>query len=282
MLDAQTLAARISADTCLLFTGREGRDGDHGRWFQLQPTGYPPSQTFTLRTTVGWRSLDVRFRPGNFAGDLLAAMGCADEANRAAFQAVLDSCTQDGAGVEFQVNGELLNYHDLSAWGEHWRTMTLVIRRGMLAINDGNPDEDGRLIHLWTLRGVSAVLALLPIEHDIEDDILPDSEGLPEGTVVRVEMNRYERDRRNRAAALAIHGYRCKVCNLRMDERYGEAAAGLVEVHHVTPVSNLGPDYIIDPRNDLVPLCPNCHSVVHRRIPPFSIDEVRAMLRPPI
>lgn len=63
-----------------------------------------------------------------------------------------------------------------------------------------------------------------------------------------------------------------------MGERYGSAAAGLIEVHHVTPVSQLGEDYIIDPRTDLMPLCPNCHSVAHRRNPPFSIDDLREML----
>ena len=65
----------------------------------------------------------------------------------------------------------------------------------------------------------------------------------------------------NRAAALAIHGYLCKACDLDMGLRYGPAAAGLIEVHHVTPVSASGPGYIIDPKSDLVPLCPNCHFV---------------------
>jgi 5-methylcytosine-specific restriction protein A len=102
--------------------------------------------------------------------------------------------------------------------------------------------------------------------------------GLPEGAKTRIEVNRYERDRRNRAAALAIHGYCCKACKLDMGERYGSAAAGLIEVHHVTPVSQVGEDYIIDPRTDLTPLCPNCHSVAHRRNPPYSVDDLREML----
>jgi hypothetical protein len=45
----------------------------------------------------------------------------------------------------------------------------------------------------------------------------------------------YERDRRNRAAALAIHGYSCKACNSDLSSIYGTAAAGLIEVHHLTP-----------------------------------------------
>ena len=63
-----------------------------------------------------------------------------------------------------------------------------------------------------------------------------------------------------------------------MESRYGSIAAGMIEAHHVTPVSELGPDYVIDPLDDLVPLCPNCHAVAHRRNPPLSVSEVKAFL----
>jgi len=33
-----------------------------------------------------------------------------------------------------------------------------------------------------------------------------------------------------------------------------------------------------DPIRDLRPVCPNCHVVIHRREPPYSIDEVRQLL----
>lgn len=95
---------------------------------------------------------------------------------------------------------------------------------------------------------------------------------------MRVEVNRYERDRRNRAAALAIHGRSCSGCGMSFDELYGEVAAGFIEVHHVTPVSMLGEDYVIDPRTDLIPLCPNCHAVVHRMTPPMPVSELVALL----
>src|SRR5690606_9654551 len=94
-----------------------------------------------------------------------------------------------------------------------------------------------------------------------------------------VLVNRYERDRRNRAAALAIHGHVCKACDADLGVNYGSAADGLVEIHHLTPVSQLGPDYIINPITDLIPLCPNCHAVAHRRDPPYSVIELKKMIR---
>jgi len=277
--DPRSLAERISAETGLEFAGREGRDGDGTRWLELQPAGYPPGQTFTLRTLIGWRRLDVHFRPGNFAGDLMSAMGSADETGRRTFRTILDVCREAEAEIVLTINGTTYLPDDSAIWEAPWRSLGLGVRKGMLAINEGNAEEDMRQIELWTSRVAAAVLALLPLEMEDEgQEASPEVIGLPEGAKVRVEINRYERDRRNRAAALAIHGYSCKACKLDMGERYGSVAAGLIEVHHVTPVSQLGEGYIIDPRTDLAPLCPNCHSVAHRRTPPWSIDDLREML----
>lgn len=277
--DPHSLAEWVSAETGLPFTGAEGRGGDGSRWLELRPSGYPASQTFTLRTVVGWRRIDVYFRPGNFAGELMEAMGSADGTGRQTFRAVLGVCRDDGADIALSVNGVPCDPSDDALWASPWRSLDFAIRRGMLAINNGDADADMRLIALWTSRAAAAVLALLPLEVDGEEtgESAPDVVGLPEGAKTRIEVNRYERDRRNRAAALAIHGYLCQACGLDMGERYGSTAAGLIEVHHVTQVSEVGPGYILNPRKDLVPLCPNCHSVAHRRSPPFSVDELREM-----
>ena len=278
-LDPRSLAEWVSAETGLAFTGTEGRDGDGSRWLELRPAGYPASRTFTLRTVVGWRRINVHFRPGNFAGELMEAMGRADEGGRQTFRTVLGACRDTGADIALAVNGVAVDPEDGAIWSATWRSLDLAIRRGMLAINEGNADTDMRQIELWTSRAAAAVLALLPLEVEGEEtgEAAPDVVGLPEGAKARIEVNRYERDRRNRAAALAIHGYLCKACDLDMERRYGPAAAGLIEVHHVTPISEIGPGYVIDPKDDLVPLCPNCHSVAHRRSPPYSIDELRQM-----
>jgi 5-methylcytosine-specific restriction protein A len=277
--DPRSLAKRISAETGLEFSGQEGRDSDGTRWLELQPVGYPPSQTFTLRTLIGWRRLDVHFRPGNFAGDLMRAMGSADETGRRTFLVVLDVCRDADAEIALTINNAPYLPDDLAIWETDWRSFSLGVRKGMLAINEGNAEEDMRQVELWTSRVAAAVLALLPVEiEESGPEVSPEISGLPEGARIRVEVNRYERDRRNRAAALAIHGYSCRACKLDMGERYGSAAAGLIEVHHVTPVSQLGEDYIVDPRTDLAPLCPNCHAVAHHRNPPYSIDDLREML----
>jgi hypothetical protein len=100
-----------------------------------------------------------------------------------------------------------------------------------------------------------------------------------EGAKCRVTINAYERDHRARQACLAAHGTACAVCGISLRDVYGSAADGLIHVHHIRPLSEIGQEYRVDPRADLRPVCPNCHAVLHRRVPAYSIDEVRGFLR---
>lgn len=278
--DAGTVAKAISNETGLHFEGRSGRDRDNQDWIELSPAGHRPAETFTIRTTIGWRRLDIAFTLGSFAGELLSHISRPDEVGRGLFRAILDECVADQAEVDLRINGASTDFRDEGLWAAGWEHMELHIRRGMLPVNAGDAAEDERIVRLWARRMAAAMIAILPLEAADDELPEPDHEGLPEGAKKRVEVNRYERDRRNRAAALAIHGYACKACGLDMATRYGMAATGLIEVHHVTPVSVLGPDYRINPSTDLLPLCPNCHAVTHRRCPPYSVEEVAAMLAP--
>lgn len=272
-LDPHSLAELVSAEIGLEFAAKKGGDSSGGRWVELWPAEHDASQTFLLRVLVGWRRIDVVFQPGKFSAQLMKAMGSADQTGRSTFYAVLGACREQGADVVFSINGVARDPEDSAGWSIPWRSLGLEIRRGMLPLNEGDVDSDRRQIEQWTTRAAAAVAALLPLEEATAESA--EVAGLPEGAKTRIEVNRYERDRRNRAAALAIHGYACKACDLDMSTRYGAVAAGMIEVHHLTPVSEIGAGHIVNPRTDLVPLCPNCHSVAHRRSPPFSITELR-------
>jgi 5-methylcytosine-specific restriction protein A len=276
--DPRTISQAITGETGLPFEAQTGGGKGGEVWIELHPAGYLPAETFLIRSAVGWRRIDIQLEMGAHAAELLAAMEQADITGRTLFSAVLAECVSDAATVEFSINGATADIRTSDTWPGNWSRLGLAIHRGMLPLNAGDPTEDERLILRWTGRMAAAVVALLPVEDSSPADQLPDVEGLPEGAKVRVEINRYERDRRNRAAALAIHGYGCHACQLNLEELYGAAAAGLIEVHHVTPVSTLGDGYVVNPAVDLVPLCPNCHAVAHRRVPPFSVAEIASML----
>ena len=107
-------------------------------------------------------------------------------------------------------------------------------------------------------------------------DELPEPEGatFPEGAVERVLVNRYERNPRAREACIRYHGTRCTVCSLDFSERYGEIGNGFIHVHHVRPISGPGSKKRVNPRDDLVPVCPNCHAMLHRTNPPMDVQEL--------
>lgn len=97
--------------------------------------------------------------------------------------------------------------------------------------------------------------------------------------VSRVYVNRYERDPKARALCLARYGTTCQVCGKLLEQVYGPAAKDVIHVHHRTPISEIPVGAQIDPIKDLVPVCPNCHAVIHSRAEPYSPEEVREMIR---
>lgn len=98
-----------------------------------------------------------------------------------------------------------------------------------------------------------------------------------EGAVRTITVNRYERDPNARAACLEHHGYVCKACSADLTETYGEELGRrAIHVHHVVPMAAQGgKEYRLDPINDLVPLCPNCHNVIHKTEPVLTPEEFK-------
>lgn len=104
-------------------------------------------------------------------------------------------------------------------------------------------------------------------------------ESCVEGSKTLRYVTTYERNPKYRKQALAIHGLTCKGCDLDMGKRYGAYAQGLIHVHHVVPVSVYESPRSIDPSTDLVPVCPNCHAVIHRKKnQTLSVSDVRALI----
>lgn len=86
-----------------------------------------------------------------------------------------------------------------------------------------------------------------------------------EGSQKMYLINTYERNPKNRKRAIEIHGLDCIVCGFNFEKTYGDLGKDFIEVHHLTPLNKLEKATEIDPLTDLVPLCANCHRMVHRR-----------------
>lgn len=116
------------------------------------------------------------------------------------------------------------------------------------------------------------------------DEIYPDEfpkesiEELFEGIKRTVTVNSYERNSKARQLCVKHWKAICAVCSFDFEKIYGEIAKGFIHVHHLTPVSKIGKSYQVDPINDLIPVCPNCHSMLHRHEPPLSIEELKSLI----
>jgi len=102
---------------------------------------------------------------------------------------------------------------------------------------------------------------------------------LLEGGVKTVELTTYERSPEARRLCLEHYGAVCQCCGMVYEDRYGPIGMELIHVHHVVPLAAIGETYQVDPVRDLVPLCANCHHVVHARNPPHSVAAVREAIR---
>ena len=96
-----------------------------------------------------------------------------------------------------------------------------------------------------------------------------------EGAAKTVTVNQYERSAVARAKCLAHYGYKCVVCSFDFEEMYGEIGKNYIHVHHIIPISEIGKEYQLDPITDLVPVCPNCHAMIHITRPALSVKQLR-------
>lgn len=103
-----------------------------------------------------------------------------------------------------------------------------------------------------------------------------------EGAARRVAVNKYERDSAARSQCIAVHGTDCAVCGVDFGVVYGDFARGYIHVHHKTPVAEAAKrgEYELDPLRDLVPVCPNCHAMLHHHPDkPCSVEKLRTLMR---
>lgn len=99
-----------------------------------------------------------------------------------------------------------------------------------------------------------------------------------EGNRVVQQSTYYEREPKARLDCLAHHGYSCQICGINFLEFYSELGRDFIHVHHKTPLSEIGSEYEVDPINDLVPICPNCHAMIHKKVPALRVEDLHKIL----
>lgn len=244
------------------------------RIFVLTPVDLHPAESFVLTTSIGWRTLETSFTPGSYAASLLRTMGDADTAMRGQFVKHCNSCLADGNSIELLINNVRHDPIVNDQWPDNWTNYRLSIKK--------TPLDVSHIIDEFTLNQtfdqlffvLAMSLSLLPMEYSEDREELV---GYPEGALISVQVNRYERSPLNREACLRVHGTNCTVCGFDFEDTFGSLGRDYIHVHHVVPISKIGDGYVIDPTVDLMPVCPNCHAMLHRSSPPMTADQLREL-----
>lgn len=109
----------------------------------------------------------------------------------------------------------------------------------------------------------------------------------PEGAVKQVRVNKYERNPKARQECIKLYGYKCIICGFDFKKVYGEIGENFIHVHHKIPLKKFQEvygnidEYQVNPKNDLIPICPNCHEMIHklRTIGDEAIEELKKIFK---
>lgn len=157
---------------------------------------------------------------------------------------------------------ELLDFPPFDSM--HWDTQSSGIR-----IVDGVATE---LEKLWVQYSEIKKFTL-------PDEVSYDEDVYHEGALRQITVNAYERNSAARQKCIDVHGSRCKVCGFDFGDFYGKEMDGYIHVHHTTPLYEIGETYVVNPEIDLVPVCANCHAVIHKKKPPYTLEDIQSMIQ---
>jgi 5-methylcytosine-specific restriction protein A len=227
--------------------------------------------TFYLKFSRSWKTTRIEFVPGAFASQVSTFLCREVVSHKNELTNLLHNQEEQISSYALKIDHK--NHEEVANLDQDSHTLYFYvevmtpessIEHGLLN------DKEAALLDL----AASVIITLLPRptnSYSNPEEVL----GFPEGATTQVLVNKYERDPRNRAAAISAHGYLCLACGFDFKKVYGALGNDFIIVHHVVPVSQIGPDYVINPSEDLVTLCANCHAMIHREDPPLSLEQLR-------
>lgn len=110
----------------------------------------------------------------------------------------------------------------------------------------------------------------------VSNDVITDiGETFREGKSKDVTQTRYERSPEARKRCLTYYGYSCRICDFNFENHFGDVGKGFIHVHHIKQISEIGKEYEVDPIKDLIPVCPNCHAMIHSKRPALTIEKIK-------
>lgn len=140
-------------------------------------------------------------------------------------------------------------------------------------------------IHSSTTISKQEIIAIVNNSQEMESNFyataapLRKPEALSEGSIIELTLTAYERNPAARKACIEHYGTQCQVCGFDFGKVYGQLGRDFIHVHHVTALSQVRKVHAVDPIRDLVPVCPNCHAMLHiSQGSPLAVEKLREIM----
>jgi hypothetical protein len=130
---------------------------------------------------------------------------------------------------------------------------------------------------IFSFKKWDVVLANLELDEYIYFDLENNVEALLEGGNREHIAKIMKRNPRARLECIAHYGTNCQVCGFNFNE-YDKIGDGYIQVHHNELLSEKDEEYVIDPVEDLIPVCANCHVMLHQQRPPYTVEQLKEVL----
>lgn len=156
--------------------------------------------------------------------------------------------------------------------------------------SDGNPITGTARIKGFVAKEVDRVLVkeenawfayVTAARPELSEDLGRTDNIFIEGSRSEVNGEKATRNGDAREECLRLFGLDCAVCSFNFENSFGPHGKGFIHVHHLNPVASTSGAYEIDPKDDLRPVCPNCHAMLHRGqgTEPLSIQELKNIIK---
>lgn len=208
---------------------------------------------------VGNDILIVKGEPQEMGANFLRTINNSNANKRLNSVSLLSSFKNN---IKLLINNREIEINNFITDNEKWESFEIIYQR--IPFDKNNDNEYFEIIKLF----VNLFLSL--VDYSIE--------GFEEGNRREDKTIRYERNHINRQICLNHKGHKCLICGFDFEKVYGEMGKDEIEVHHIREISNSEKSHMIDPINDLIPVCSNCHTMLHSRKPSLTPDELRGII----
>jgi 5-methylcytosine-specific restriction enzyme A len=267
-----TFLPKVSSDLGLEILAIE--TGVSNSPYELRFAELDKDRSFALKVSRSWKTTQVTLIFDSFAGEISTYLCSRLIDQRSQIEKLIEQNLGKYSSFLLEIDGKPFFISALDAAMQHELKFEVETLTSESSIQFGLLSTQEETLLKFALTFFAELLPRVETSYRGPEEVI----GFPEGASSQVLVNRYERDPRNRKAAIALHGKICMACGFNFQEVYGELGDDYIVVHHLTPVSAMGENYIVDPQNDLVTICANCHAMVHRKNPPLTISELKRFL----